>query len=274
MDAKVQALSEPMQRRLVMLWCCRAMFGEGIDDGQVGYVLRLTPEDVADTKRTLRAVGLIGKSWDIPTWEGRQPYSDHSTERVRKFRERRRAAENDGVKRDETVTETVSCNGMKPLLKRRETVTETDKKERKKEETPSGSLIGEDHQLEIPTGGGDPLTPAGTPAADIAALYAAVSNVIGPDPAYNLLPAVRDLYPAGWIVSAAREAFVKRRDKGRPTDPAFVVSILKRYAREGGPDASGPATPAPASAASPRVFRPEDIEFSPDIEALIRGDTA
>lgn len=94
-DPTVQLLSEAMQRRYVMLLCLagsRLTPTENI--AAIGYALRLSPEDVAETKRALCGAGLIDEGWFPPAWDRRQRVSDHdAAERKRRQRagERRRA---------------------------------------------------------------------------------------------------------------------------------------------------------------------------------------
>ena len=63
-DPKVQMLSETQQRRLVMLMCLRCG-NTTLDDGLVGFHLRISADEVAETKAHLVENGFITNSWEM-----------------------------------------------------------------------------------------------------------------------------------------------------------------------------------------------------------------
>ena len=90
-DPKVQMLSEAMQRRFIMLLCLKCKGAvPGLSDDQIAFNLRVSPEDVTETKQVLVERDLVTEEWDIPKWDKRQFQSDISTERSRKHRQRKR----------------------------------------------------------------------------------------------------------------------------------------------------------------------------------------
>ena len=90
-DPKVQSMSEPMQRRLVMLLCLRSCdVLETLQPDDIAFHLRITPEDLLDTHAMFVRKGFIDTDWNILNWDKRQYVSDTSTYRTRKYRERQR----------------------------------------------------------------------------------------------------------------------------------------------------------------------------------------
>lgn len=117
-------LAEVLAVFVFMMTRCEASTGslDGWDDEDVAAALDTDPEAVAAIRDAMQGKTLDGES--LTGWERRQPkrHDDHSTERVKAFRDRQRADETH-VKRTETRTET-QCNA--PEEKREE----TEKKER------------------------------------------------------------------------------------------------------------------------------------------------
>lgn len=65
-DPKIQMLSEPMQRRYVMLMCMRFEDESAIfTDEVVAYHLRISVNEARDTLTVLNAAGLIDCAWTI-----------------------------------------------------------------------------------------------------------------------------------------------------------------------------------------------------------------
>lgn len=96
-DPKVQMMSEAMQRRLVMILCLRCSNGDVTlhdvtPDVAVSFQLRISMDEVAETKALFMARGFIDEDWNIVNWEKRQYVSDSSAERVRRFRDSRKKA--------------------------------------------------------------------------------------------------------------------------------------------------------------------------------------
>jgi hypothetical protein len=87
-DAKVQSMSEAMQRRLMMLFCLRCSNALAtLQDDELAFALRLSDEELAETKALFIRKGFVDAEWNICNWDKRQFASDSSTERSRKHRQ-------------------------------------------------------------------------------------------------------------------------------------------------------------------------------------------
>jgi hypothetical protein len=93
-DPKVQSMSEPMQRRLAMLFCSRCR-EETLHETDRAFHWRISPEELAETKALFLEKGFIDENWNLFNWNRRQFLSDSSTERVRRYRQ--------GLKQSETL---------------------------------------------------------------------------------------------------------------------------------------------------------------------------
>lgn len=91
-DAKVQMMSEPEQRRLVMLFCLRCNGNVTLHDEEVTFQLRISNEEWAKTKALFIKKGFIDSGNKILNWEKRQFTSDSSSARVARHRERMKQA--------------------------------------------------------------------------------------------------------------------------------------------------------------------------------------
>lgn len=92
-DPKVQSMDETLQRRFIMFLClhCSGEL-EQLDDEELAFALRITPEDLVRTREVFTRKGFLdidGKT--IRNWNKRQYQSDSSADRVRKHRERAKA---------------------------------------------------------------------------------------------------------------------------------------------------------------------------------------
>ncbi|MDR5825855.1 hypothetical protein [Caballeronia sp. LZ043] len=86
-DAKVQSMSEAMQRRLMMLFCLRCSdVLATLQDDELAFALRVSEDELAETKSLFLRKGFIDGEWQILNWDKRQFSSDSSTERSRKHR--------------------------------------------------------------------------------------------------------------------------------------------------------------------------------------------
>jgi hypothetical protein len=86
-DPKVQMLSEAMQRRLMMLFCLRCSNNlVTLHETEIAFQLRITDEQLAETKALFISKKFIDKSWNVLNWEKRQFASDSSKNRVAKHR--------------------------------------------------------------------------------------------------------------------------------------------------------------------------------------------
>jgi 5-methylcytosine-specific restriction endonuclease McrA len=91
-DAKVQMLSESMQRRYIMLMCLRCSNSlVTLQDEEVAFQLRISNEELAETKDLFIGKGFIDSSWNLLNWEKRQFLSDSSNDRVKRHRAKRAA---------------------------------------------------------------------------------------------------------------------------------------------------------------------------------------
>jgi hypothetical protein len=120
-DPKVQMLSEPFQRRLTMLFCLRCNGNVTLQDEEVTFLLRITPDEWIATKQCFIAKGFISESNEILNWDKRQFASDTSKNRVAAYRERK--------KNDSNVTVTLpeqKSNGIDTEHIQNRTDTESD----------------------------------------------------------------------------------------------------------------------------------------------------
>lgn len=90
-DAKVQMMTEAMQRRLVMLLCLRCS-EQNLKESEIAWCLRISLAELAETKVEFVKSGFIDGSWKILNWDKRQKPSDSSSERTQRYRDRREAA--------------------------------------------------------------------------------------------------------------------------------------------------------------------------------------
>jgi len=92
-DPKVQMMSEAMQRRLVMLFCYRCSnVTKPLQEQEFAFLLRISNEDLQETKRLFVEKGVIDGDWNVINWDKRQFISDSSYERVKRHREKRVAS--------------------------------------------------------------------------------------------------------------------------------------------------------------------------------------
>jgi hypothetical protein len=97
-DPKVQSMSEAMQRRLMMLFCLRCSdVTVTLCDEELAFALRISDEELAQTKALFLRKGFIDESWDINNWDKRQYSSDSSAARTAAYRERKKQERKDGV---------------------------------------------------------------------------------------------------------------------------------------------------------------------------------
>lgn len=109
-DPKVQMMPEHMQRRLVMLFCERCK-DVTVSERHRAFSWRISDADLAETKALFIEAGFIDEDWNVLNWNKRQFISDSSTDRTRRYRERKRTShdrhgDNDETKRDAPDTDT------------------------------------------------------------------------------------------------------------------------------------------------------------------------
>jgi hypothetical protein len=126
-------LSEAMQRRYVMLLCLRCSeVLETLHETEIAFQLRLSAQELDDTKQLFITKKFIDKQWNLLNWDKRQFVSDSSTMRVARHREKKKQVSNSG----ETLQERPS-NAI-------DTEADTDKKQNKNK---LGSRLAQDWVL-------------------------------------------------------------------------------------------------------------------------------
>lgn len=111
-DAKVQMLSEAMQRRYLMLMCLRCSNAlVTLHDEEIAFQLRISDEELAETKALFIKKGFIDSSWNLLNWEKRQFASDSSKDRVAKHRALQKQKQEQASNGDVTLHET-KANGL------------------------------------------------------------------------------------------------------------------------------------------------------------------
>jgi hypothetical protein len=120
-DPKVQMLSEAMQRRYLMLMCMRCSNTlVTLQETEVAFHLRITDEELAETKALFVSKGFIDEAWNLLHWEKRQFVSDTSNARVAKHRALQKQKQQEAGNRGVTLPKR-EANGL-------DTDTDTDKK--------------------------------------------------------------------------------------------------------------------------------------------------
>ncbi len=123
-DAKVQMLSEAMQRRYLMLMCLRCSNAlVTLHDEEIAFQLRISDEELAETKALFIKKGFIDSAWNLLNWEKRQFASDSSKERVAKHRALQKKKQ-EQAGNDDVTLQKQKANGL-------DTDTDTDKEEAK-----------------------------------------------------------------------------------------------------------------------------------------------
>ena len=90
-DPKVQSMPEHMQRRLIMLFCLRSCdVLVTLCDDDIAFQLRISAEDLQQTKALFMKKGFVGDDWEVLNWEARQFISDSSSHRTKAYRERQK----------------------------------------------------------------------------------------------------------------------------------------------------------------------------------------
>lgn len=90
-DAKVQSMSEPMQRRLIMIFCLKCSDTlQTLSEEDIAFQLRISGEELDSTKTLFMKKGFITKTWELRNWERRQFVSDASAKRQKAYRDRQK----------------------------------------------------------------------------------------------------------------------------------------------------------------------------------------
>lgn len=111
-DAKVQMMSEAMQRRYLMLMCLRCSNTlVTLHDEEIAFQLRISNEELAETKALFIKKGFIDAAWNLLNWEKRQFASDSSKDRVAKHRALQKAKQTTDGNGDVTLQKP-NANGL------------------------------------------------------------------------------------------------------------------------------------------------------------------
>lgn len=111
-DPKVQMMSESMQRRYIMLLCMRCSNSlVTLQDEEVAFQLRITAEELTETKALFIKKGFITSTWDLPNWEKRQFASDTSAARVAKHRALQKVKQ-EAPSNDDVTLQKQKCNAL------------------------------------------------------------------------------------------------------------------------------------------------------------------
>jgi len=93
-DPKIQSMTEPMQRRLIMLFCLQCSEElNALDDDELCCVMRIDVVTLHETLQLFEKKRFIDEKRNILNWDKRQYKSDSSNERVKKYREKQRVKE-------------------------------------------------------------------------------------------------------------------------------------------------------------------------------------
>lgn len=116
-----------MQRRFIMLLCLRCCdVTVTLSDEELAFQLRISDEELAQTKILFLKKGFIKDDWELVNWEKRQFSSDSSAARTRAYRDRikKEKEENEAIEK-ENVTSQERCSDAL------DTDTDTDNKKQK-----------------------------------------------------------------------------------------------------------------------------------------------
>jgi hypothetical protein len=80
-DAKVQMMSEAMQRRLIMIFCMKNMEWT-LKDQEIAFFLRITPAELVETKTLFIESGFIDDNWSPVNWGKRQFIAGETQDRT------------------------------------------------------------------------------------------------------------------------------------------------------------------------------------------------
>ncbi len=199
-DPKVQIMSECMRCRHVMLLCLRATQDTaGLTDEEVATYMRVTPEQIAETKDLFIKKGFIDESWGVIKWNKRQASVSDAANRMRRMSERKRNALRNS---DDDVRVTVAqpfCNGD---VTPRNSVTPPSLS------PPTPPLISSPVREETPK---DPPTPRkrGKPSAT-----------------------ADDCSLPSWLPRQDLEAWLQhRKSDGHPVKPESLPAVIRKLAR-------------------------------------------
>lgn len=211
-DAKVQSMSEAMQRRLMMLLCLRCSNAlVTLQDDEIAFALRISEDELAETKVVFLRKGFIDDTWEIMNWDKRQFVSDSSAERVAKHRAKVKAKAA-GLKCD---TETASNVTVTPQNRTDTEHNRTDSVPNGTgDESPSGQSVEQMTKDELWAAGKSLLQQSGMPGKQCGSFVGKL---------------VKD-YGSEIVIEAVQSAVVER-----PADPAsFLKAACMARKGEGG----------------------------------------
>jgi hypothetical protein len=111
-DPKVQMLAEAMQRRLIMIFCLRCSNTlVTLHDSEIAFHLRVSDQELAETKALFMSKKFIDKDWNVLNWEKRQYKSDSSKDRVAKHRALQKT-EQKGRSNDDVTLQVTDANAL------------------------------------------------------------------------------------------------------------------------------------------------------------------
>lgn len=146
-DAKVQSMSEPMQRRLMMLFCLRCSdVLVTLSDDEIAFQLRISDTDLAETKALFVRKGFVNEAWEIANWDKRQFVSDSSAQRTAAYRERQKNKVVTSQKRDGDALDTDTDSKTEPDPEKPNTVSVPDDPDDVRK-CPVGTLVNLYHEL-------------------------------------------------------------------------------------------------------------------------------
>lgn len=142
-DAKVQMMTEVMQRRYLMLMCLRCSNAlVTLHDEEIAFQLRIGNEELAETKALFIKKGFIDSGWNLLNWEKRQFTSDSSKGRVAKHRALQKEKQEDVGNGDVTLQKR-NANALDTEQNR----TDTEERSAPSAKSPRGTALPADWTL-------------------------------------------------------------------------------------------------------------------------------
>lgn len=154
-DAKVQSMSEAMQRRLLMLLCLRCSNTlETLQHDELAFALRISDDELSATKDLFVRKNFINEEWEILQWDKRQFVSDSSAPRVKRHREKKKEEAKKTLDDAAKALKKPPCNVTLTPQNRTDTDTDTDKSTSTASSScddvrqcPTGTLVNLYHEL-------------------------------------------------------------------------------------------------------------------------------
>lgn len=255
-DPKVMYLPPAMRWHFVALLALRCDEERDATDESVSLNLRVSDDEAQAIKAALTTAKLIGPGWRVRNFERLNPPSDHSADRARRYRARKRAERHE---ENETVTPASRCASRDGHGPRHASVTVQIREEEKREEnTPSLSVLPRD--VPEPERERDDTPSTGIWSPEMRAAHDALAVRVG-----NLSVAYRiadwahhnGIDPA--VLLPAADAAATR---GKGSHAPYIRSIAQDYHANGVPEAVKPRAPA----IDWSKVDPASFAISPDLE--------